>query len=160
MMDTIRREYKLKWWAQAYYLASGVLVMGIGTFGAHASISAAHWSSFKDWCDFLVPAEFAALGCYFFALALRSRVALQGTHIAVRYAIRERSADLSEIAGYGTYTRRKLSFLHFQKYVTFWHLQLRGSSDFISIMQSFDVDDYFYAWLQQLPDLDKGSLNL
>ena len=159
-MDTIRREYRLKWWVQAYYVAIGVLIIGIGTRGVYESIIAAHWSSFKDWCSFLVPAGFAALGCYFFALALRSRVALQGTHIAVRYAIREKLADLSEIAGYGTYARRKTSFVHFQKYVTFWHLQLRGSGHYISIVQLFNVDNYFQSWLQQLPDLDNISLSL
>jgi hypothetical protein len=158
-MDTIRREYGLKRWAQAWYLALGVLIGGIGT-AISLSISDVRWSSFKGWCDFLIPIAFTALGCYFIALALRSRVVLQGTRITARYAIREKSADLSEIRGYQTYAINKLSFSHIYKNISFWHLQLKGSGNYISIMQLFDVDSYFHSWLQQLPDLNSRSLNL
>ncbi len=149
-MDTLRREYRLKGWVQAWYLALGVLFSVLGVHVISAAIVKA--SSFKDWWDFLISVVFLAPGYYFFALALRSRVVLEGTRITVRYPIREKSADLSAITGYRT------TITIIRKDGPFWRLELKGGSGHISIMQSFNVDNYFQSWLQQLPDLDKGSL--
>jgi len=159
-MDTIRREYSLKRWSQVWNLVLAVIFIAVGAHGIHLAITKARWHSFQGWCEFLVPAAITALGLYFVALALRSRVVLQGSRISVRYAILQKSADLNEIRGYGTYARKRIEFMHQAKNISFWHLQLKGRADYISIVQLFDVDDYFYSWLHQLPDLDGGSLNL
>lgn len=158
-MDIIRREYRLKRWVQAWYLALGALFSMLGVHLISAKIVDAHGSLFKGWGDFLIFGV-PAFGCYFIALALRSRVVLQSTHISVRYAIREKSADLSEILGCQTYPIKEMSFWNLQRNISFWHLRLRGRSDYISIMQLFNVDNYFHSWLHQLPNLDRGSLNL
>jgi hypothetical protein len=159
-MDTIRREYGLKRWVQVWYLALGVLFILVGTHEFSLARERAQWNSFKGWGDLLLPVAFIAFAFYFIALALRSRVVLQGARITVQYPIRQKSADLSEIMGYQTYAIKKLWSRLLYKNISFWHLRLKGSEDYISIMQLFDVDHYFHSWLQQLPDLDRGSLNL
>ena len=50
----------------------------------------------------LVAAFLLALAAYFFGVALRSRLVIEGTRIEVRGAFRERSADLGEIEGFRT----------------------------------------------------------
>lgn len=159
-MDTLRHEYRLKWWAQAWYLVLGMFFSMLSIHGVPAAIAHADWSLFKHWGDSLVSVGSLALGIYFIALALRSRVVLEATRITVRYPIREKSADLIAIAGYRAYKNETLSFLRLQQHMSFWHLQLKGSNDHISIMQLFSVDTYFQSWLHQLPDLDRGNLPL
>jgi hypothetical protein len=159
-MDTIRREYRLKRWVQIWYSALGALFIVIGAHIISITKADVRWDSFKSWGNYLMPVAFVVLGCYFIATALRSRVVLQGSCITVRYAIREKSADLGEIMGYQTYAIKKLWSRILYKNISFWYLRLKGSEDYISIMQLFDVDNYFHSWLQQLPDLDRGSLNL
>jgi hypothetical protein len=153
-MDTFRREYRLKGWVQAWYLALGVIFSVFGIRVISAAIVDANWNSFRGWWDFLISVGFLAPGYYFFALALRSRVVLEGTRITVRYPIREKSADLSAIIGYRT------TITIIRKNGPFWRLELKGGRGSIAIMQSFNVDTYFQLWLQQLPELDKGSLFL
>ena len=94
---------------------------------------------------FLFVASFVLLGCYYAALALRSRVVLDGTHILLRYGIREKSADLSEIKGYRIWSMRGTSY---------WRLEFKERRGHISIMTTFQVDDSFRAFLSQLKNLD------
>lgn len=154
MMDTFRRVYRLKGWAQAWYLALGVLFSVLGVNVISAAIVDTDWNSFKGWWDFLISAGFLAPGYYFLALALRSRVVLEGTRMTVRYPIREKSADLSAIIGFQT------TITLIRNNGPFWRLELKGGSGSIAIIQSFNVDNYFQSWLQLLPDLDKANLFL
>ena len=158
-LDTFRHEYRLKWWAQAWYLALGVFFCVLGGHGIPTAITDSDWSLFENWRDSLASVASLALGFYFVALALRSRVVLEATRITVRYSIREKSADISAIAGHRAYKNETLSFLRLQQHMSFWHLQLKGGGDYISIMQLFSVDTYFHSWLHQLPDLDRGNLS-
>jgi hypothetical protein len=151
-MDTFRREYRLKGWVQAWYLALGVLFSVLGIHLGSTAIIDANWNTLKDWGDLLLSVVFLAPGYYFFALALRSRVILEGTRITVRYPIGEKSADLSAIMGY----RTVITIV--RKNGPYWRLELKEGRGSIAIMQSFNVDKYFQSWLQQLPELDKGSI--
>jgi hypothetical protein len=160
-MDTIRHEYRLKGWVRVWYLTLGVFLVGISARIIAVEMIDVSWRSLRGWGDRLVPSGLCIFGCYMIVLVLRSRVILDATRITVRYSLREKSADVSEIIGYQTYTNRKLSFWQLQSRATsFWHLKIRGSGNYISIVQLFNVDSYFLSWLQQLPNLDNLSLSL
>ena len=146
-----RHEYLLKGWAQALYLVLGAFVVGCGIFVASGAtggvepIAGGNWRAFVVQPGFLFVASFVLLGCYYAALALRSRVVLDGTHILLRYGIREKSADLSEIKGYRIWSMRGTSY---------WRLEFKERRGHISIMTTFQVDDSFRAFLSQLKNLD------
>ena len=94
----------------------------------------------------LVAAFLLALAAYFFGVALRSRLVIEGTRIEVRGAFRERSADLGEIEGFAPCSSR---------YGSFRQLVLKEGRGAISIQSSFKTDDDYRAWFQQIPDLDQ-----
>ena len=95
-----------------------------------------------------MPAIFILIGVYYAAVALRSRVVLDGTHISLRYAIREKSADLSEIEGWRMDQTTRNG--------PYWRIELKEGRGHLSIMTLFQVDDGFYAFLSQLKNLDNG----
>jgi hypothetical protein len=138
------RVYRLKWWAQAWYLALGLFVLGIGTAHVAARIMGGDRSFLLDWDSILFFVFFPA-GYYSLALALRSRVVLDETTISVRGAIREKSANLCDIKGYRIAETKNASY---------WRLELKDKSSNISIMRSFDVDDDFRALLSNLRNLE------
>jgi hypothetical protein len=86
------------------------------------------------------------LGVYLVALAVRSKLIIDGNQVEVHYAFRERSADLSEIEGFRTVSTRNGSY---------WILQLKGNLGKITISKSFKEDDDLRAWFQQMTDLDE-----
>ena len=76
-----------------------------------------------------------------------------GTRISIRYAMKERSADFSEIESYSFKSTGK---------ATFWRIDLK-SGESLSINQAFDVDDAFndfLAHLKEVDDRDPVSLGL
>jgi len=86
------------------------------------------------------------VGILLLAMALRSRIVIDGLRIEVRNAFRERTADLSQIEGFRTVTSRNGS------YTQLWLKDGRGK---ISFSNFFDADDDYRAWFQQIIDLDK-----
>jgi hypothetical protein len=147
-IDLGRHVYQLKWWAQAWYLAWGVVSGGLGVLFIVSGIAAEDWRAFADWRAILILVVFSSFGYFLSALALRSRLMLEGTRISVRYAFFEKSADLSEISGCRNTTSRSASF---------WRLQLKEGRGYISILKSFRVDDDFRAFLSKLKNLDGGQ---
>jgi hypothetical protein len=142
--------YRLKWWTQLWYCAWGVVAGGMGVFfvvAVTAALADGDWKDLLDWrglFGLLFCVTFLALGYFFFALALRSRVVLEGPRISVRGPIREQSADIHEIVGYRIQVTRN---------ATFWRIELRDGK-YLSIMKSFSVDDAFHDFLAQLKDLE------
>ena len=136
-----RHEYRLKGWQRGFYLVLG-LAMGAFAIFMLTNASAQQAQDFV-----LLPALFfLAIGIYLAALALRSKLVIEGNRIEVQYAFRERSADLREIEGFRTVTTRNGSFLQ---------LQLNEGKGRITISRSFQSDDDQRAWFQQLTDLDE-----
>lgn len=143
--------YRLKWWAQLWYLGWGVLAGGMGVLFVAAAIfggvTDGDWRDFLNWRGLLglvLCVAFLALGYFFFALALRSRVVLEGPRISVRGPLRERSADIHEITGYRVEVTRN---------ATFWKFELRDG-ECLFVMRSFDVDSAFHDFLSHLRDLN------
>ncbi len=129
----------------------GVLVGGMGVFFVAAAIFGGvtdrDWRDFLDWRGLLgalLCVTFLALGYFFFALALRSRVLLDGPSISVRGPLRERSTDVHEIAGYKVQASRN---------ATFWRFELKNG-ECLFVMRSFKVDAAFHDFLSHLKELD------
>lgn len=140
-----RRVYRLKGWQRGFFLLLGLVFSGIGivfmvaVFGNASKTGSSH-------AVVLPVLPFAALGLYLIAYGLRLRLVLEGTRIDVRNVFTEKSADLSQIEGFRTYSTRN------GNYKQFFLKEGRGK---ITLTDSFAVDDDFRAWLQQVVDLDQ-----
>ena len=93
----------------------------------------------------VLAAFFLCIGLYMLACALRSRLIIDGTRIEVRGALKENTADLSEIEGFRTVSTRNGSYTQ---------LILKQGRGKITVSQSFDTDDIYRAWFQHIVDLD------
>jgi len=161
-MSLERHEYRLKGRAQALYLVPGLAFGGYGIFtasganvifsapGAKGGIAPLAGGNLISFISFvgqpaIMGTAFILMGCYFAAFALRSRVVLDGTHISLRYAIREKSADLSEIEGW------RMDQVTWSG--PYWRIELKEGRGHILIMTLFQVDDSFHAFLSQLRSL-------
>ncbi len=140
-IGTTRREYRFKGWIRALYLLLG-LGMTLG-FCFMAEQIFAQQNSVGLAAMMLL---FSAVGLYLLALALRSRLVIDGTRIEIRGALKESSADLSQIEGCRTFTTRN---------GTYTVLHLKEDRRKITITHSFATDDDYRAWFRQITDLDK-----
>ncbi len=86
------------------------------------------------------------LGVFLLAYAFRSRLIIDGSHITVRGAFTEKSADLSEIEGFRTVSSRN---------GTYKQIYLKEGRGSITLSNSFSTDDDFKAWFQKIADLDE-----
>ncbi len=139
-VDAVRHEYRIKGWLRVVYSLLSIFLSGVGLFVARSLVQqsrpgAAAWVA-------IFP---LAIGIYLLALALRSRLVIDGTRIEARGAFQEKTADLSDIEGYRTVSTRNGSY---------WQLKLKDGRGSLTIQQSLDCDD-LRAWMQQLTDLDE-----
>jgi len=140
----VRHVYRLKWWAQLLYLTLGVSSGGYGFVLITQTMSGDRNDS-ADLHVFMFSGFLIVLGCYFVALATRSRVVLDATTISVRGAFLEKTVNLCDITGYRILQTR---------FAAYWQLELKGYSSYISIMCMFNVDDDFRALLSHLKNLE------
>ena len=139
-MDAATHEYRMRGWQRGFYLLLGLVISGIGIVGALALSKERDQTSLL----FLILLPLV-LGVYLLATALRSRLVIDGSRVAVRYAFTQKTADLSEIEGYRTVSTRNGSY---------WQLKLKEGRGTITVQKSFDCDGV-RQWLQQIPDLDE-----
>jgi heme-degrading monooxygenase HmoA len=139
-VSTTRHEYRLKTWQRVLFLILGLPFIVGGGFAIF--ITAANSGRAVE---VFMPIFFIGIGLYLAAYVLRSRVVIDGTRIEVRDAFRDRAAELSEIEGFRTISSRN------GKYTQLCLKEGRGK---ITLSQSFDTDDDYRAWFQQLTDLD------
>ena len=142
-IGTDRRVYRYKWWVTGLHVLMGLFLVGMGLFLA---TGAANANRSDDLPGSVTGALLLLPAVYMLALAFRSHIVLEGERITVRGAFRERSAERGEIEGYRTVSSR---------YGSFRQLILKEGRGKISIQSSFDTDDDYAAWMQDVPDLDK-----
>jgi hypothetical protein len=133
-------------WQRALYVVLGVFLAGIGILAWYSTSAESGKAGAIPIALTLLP---VCLGAYLLALAIRSRLTIDDSHIEVRGAFREQTAELGDIEGYRTISTRNGSF---------WRLQLKQGRGFITIQKSFNCDD-LRAWFQQLTDLDERDRN-
>lgn len=140
-MPGVRREYRLKTWILTLYMLLGIGFIGGGLFVAWMSMSQS--SSGAAGLPFLL---LFVPGGYLLLAGLRSRVVVDGSRITVRGAFQEKSADLSEIEGFRTINSRNSSYRQ---------LVLKEGRGNINLQTSFNTDDDFREWFQNITDLDE-----
>ncbi len=141
-IEANRREVPMKAWNYWLFLILGLVLIGIGVFGAYALTGTTNSKPLVLPIVMLFPLGF---GGYLILLALRSRVILDGTRIEVRTPFGEKTADASEVEGYRDISTRNGSF---------WRLQLKDGRGSLVIQKWFDSPD-LRAWMQQITDLDE-----
>ncbi len=136
-----RHEYRMKAWYRSILLifgafaVSGALVMGF--LASKAS---------RMPLPYIMIAVFLFFGVYLIALAMRSRVIIDGNRIEIRGAFGDHYADVNEIEGYRTISSRNGNYTQFN---------LRGGRRPITLSLHFERDEPFDQWIGKIPDLDK-----
>ena len=141
-MSAARHVYRIKTWLMVLYCLMGLFFACIGIFMGYMD-STHHASGLPG---VILLAGTMCPGAYILALAWRSRLTIEGTRIEVRGVFKEKTADLSEIEGFRTVSSRNGSYTM---------LQLKEGRGTISIPSSFDTDDDYRAYFQQIEDLDE-----
>ncbi len=139
-IDTGRREYPLSGSMRGFLIVFGTIFEGFSVFLVYISLTKPNSESLLYLT--IVP---ILMGIYLLASALRSRLVIDGTHLEVRGAFTEKTADLNEIEGFRTISSRNGSY---------WQLQRKDGRGTITLQKSYDCDGV-RAWLQQMPDLDE-----
>lgn len=141
-VDTTRHEYGMKAWRKMFYLLIGMLIIGFSAIGCvtYAYAQETHIPSL------LMPLFLLAVGFYTVALAVRSKLVIEGTRIQVQHAFREQSAEVGGIEGFRTITTRSGNTMQFR---------LKDGLGTIAVPSYFDTDDFFRKWTEQITDLDK-----
>ena len=136
-----RHEYRVKPWCRSLFLilgapaiAGGIVMCALARKGANTALPV------------VMTAVFLFFGIYLIALAMRSRVVIDGNRIEIRGAFTDRFADLNEIEGYRTVSSRN------GKYTQFY---LNSGRRSLTLANHFDHDSAFDSWMRKVPDLDK-----
>ena len=135
-----RREYRMKGWLKSVYLLFGLGCVGFAIILANLLVQQKNYPIAALMGMLPLPLAF-----YFLALALRSRLVIDGSRLEVHYALTEKVTDLNEVEGYRTISTRNGSY---------WQLKLRDSRGTISVYKWYDYPEV-RAWLAQIPDLDE-----
>lgn len=140
-MITSRHEYHMKAWHRSLLLilgspaiAGGIVMGALALKGANTAL------------PIIMTAVFFSFGIYLVALALRSRVIIEGNRIEIRGAFTDHFADLNEIEGLRTVSSRNGKFTQFY---------LNNGRRTLTLSNYFDKDEAFNNWLRRVPDLDK-----
>ena len=147
-INTGRREYRMRGWRKIFLVLLGLVFCGMGINFAEKFLQlpkAGAAATIATIGPAVISALWVCVGIFSLAMALRPRLVIDGTRIAVRLVFRERSADFSEVAGFRTVTTGNGSI---------WQLELKQGLGSITIPRWFDCDE-LRAWFGQLTDLDK-----
>ena len=146
-MDTLnqpttgRHEYRIKSWYRSI-----LLVLGAPAVAGSIVMCTVATNVANSTLPLVLTAAFLVFGVYLIALALRSRVIIDGSRIEIRGAFTDNYADRNEIEGYRTISSRN------GKYMQFYLNNGRGT---LTLFNHFDKDGALDAWIRKIPDLDK-----
>src|SRR5579863_10134237 len=140
-MVASQHEYRMKAWYRSLFLILGAPAVAGGIVMCVLAFKGANMA-----LPIIMTAVFSGFGIYLIALAMRSRVIIDGNRIEIRGAFTDHFADLNEIQGLRTISSRN------GKYTQFYLNSGRGT---LTLPNHFDKDEAFDAWMRQIPDLDK-----
>lgn len=135
-----RREYHLKNWLRGLYALLGLACL------CGAGFMATHLTRQQDSGAWIGACFILLFGLLFLFLAQRYRLTIDGDTITYRGFFREKCVRRDEISGIRRYSDRNSKYLQ---------LILKEGRGTISILDYFDTDDDFRAWMQPVPDLDQ-----
>jgi hypothetical protein len=140
-MVTTRHEYRMKAWYRSFLLilgspavAGGIVMCALALRGTNMAL------------PMVLTAVFFGFGIYLIALAMRSRVIIEGNRIEIRGAFTDRFADLNEIEGLRTVSSRNREYTQ---------LYLNSGRGTLTLSNYFDRDKVFDTWMRKVADLDK-----
>jgi hypothetical protein len=141
-VGAVRRVYRYKGLQRDFCVILGLV---FGMAGCGVAVAA-----FLQPSDLLAPllifaAILVGLGVFMFALAFSSSLVIDGTRIEVRAPFSSRATDLGEVEGFRTSGPGSGDS---------WTLILKSGSGTFPVPSSFETDDAFQSWLQQVPNLD------
>jgi len=136
-----RHEYRMKAWYRSILLIFGAFAVSGGIVMGYLAFRTSRIS-----LPYIMIAVFLFFGIYLLALAMRSRVIIEGNRLEIRGAFTEHYTDLNEIEGYRTVSSRNGSYTQFY---------VNGGRKPITLSIHFDKDEAFDAWIKKIPDLDK-----
>lgn len=139
--STTHHEYQMKSWQKMIFFILGTAGVAGALFLGYLSMHSA-----GNPLPVVLTTLLAAFGLYLLASATRSRLILDGSRIELHGAIREQSADLSEIEGYRTVSTRNGKFTK---------LYLKEGRGTMTMPNSFATDEAFSSWFRRIPDLDQ-----
>ncbi len=143
-MDSERHVYRHKWWVRGGYLFLGLLLSGLSvTLIAIVILNRGRPGGF-DLRAFFALIVCPVVGYMFLALALQSKVTLEGDRLTVRYAIGADSTRTGNIVGYRVVHGRNGKY---------WALRLRNGGS-IDILGTYAVDDYYRDFISGLKPLN------
>jgi hypothetical protein len=149
VIDVGRREYPLKGFLKTVYLLEGLGLCAIGVFKLPQVLprmkSDVGGMAGVDAMMIGILVVTVAMGICLILSALRTRLTIDGTRIAVRGAFLERSADFSEVQGFRAIPTSK---------GTVWRIELKQGLGSITIPGGV-VSDELRAWFQQAMDPDR-----
>jgi hypothetical protein len=138
---TSRHEYRIKSWYRSI-----LLVLGAPAVAGSIVMCTVATNVANSTLPLVMTAAFLFFGVYLIALAVRSRVIIDGIRIEIRGAFTDHYADRNEIEGYRTISSRN------GKYTQFYLNNGRGT---LTLFNHFDKDGALDAWIRRIPDLDK-----
>jgi hypothetical protein len=144
--DPAPHEFRLRNPERATYFLIGLIFGGSGLFFAWYAWTQTHSAMLA----LVGSAGLLATGYYLLALALRSRLVIDRSRVTIRGALREWSADLSEVEGFRTVLMPGSVGLGRYRIVK---LELKNGRGILNIRQWPDCAE-LQAWLRQLTDLD------
>jgi hypothetical protein len=136
-----RHEYHIKAWYRSI-----LLVLGAPAVAGSIVMCTVATNVASTTLPLVMTAAFLFFGVYLIALAVRSRVIIDGSRIEIRGAFTDHYADRNEIEGYRTISSRN------GKYTQFYLNNGRGT---LTLYNHFDKDGALDAWIRKIPDLDK-----
>jgi hypothetical protein len=98
-----------------------------------------------------IPAIMIGLGYYLLRIVHRARILIEPSQITVASAFDERTVPLAAIVGVFSVRGGRFGT------VTGKALKLRDGTSLNISLQTFDLDQRFWDWLGQFPDLDKRT---
>ena len=136
-----RHEYRMKAWYRSILLIFGAFAVSGGFAMGYLAFKTSRIS-----LPYIMIVIFLFFGIYLIALAMRSRVIIEGNRLEIRGAFTEHCADLNEIEGYRTISSRNGNYTQFY---------MNGGRKPITLSIHFDKDEAFGSWIKKIPDLDK-----
>jgi hypothetical protein len=141
----MRHEYRMKAWYRSFLLIMGAPAVAGGVVMCTLAVRTVSVT-----LPLMMTAMFLGFGIYLIALALRSRVIIEGSRLEIRGAFTDRSAEISEIDGYRTISSRN------GKYTQIYLTNGQGTFSFSNL---FDRDSAFDSWFRRIPNLDQRDLD-
>jgi hypothetical protein len=143
-----------------YRMGWGLRVFGIVFMAMSAFFLIAFWGGAisgdrpATFFEMLMLIAFITVGVLLIVSSFRDYIALSQTEISLRTIVNKRTLPFDKIRG----RRRYLDKGGYQS-PSIWYLRLEPNDDRFPIVEFqekyYKLDDFFYAWFNALPDLDR-----